>query len=88
MVAISPVEITLSQPLLEEGGDVVGDAVELLVAVCLCGLETTGDMAANEGHGHGVRWVGHGDSQGLLGLERARGEDGIGREDERTRGLS
>ena len=46
--------IHLSKLLLEEGGDVVCDTLEFLVAVSLCGLEVTCYMTPNEAHRNGV----------------------------------
>lgn len=42
--------VSLAETLLEEGRDIVGNPLELLIALGLCGLETTGYVAANEGH--------------------------------------
>lgn len=42
--------VSLAETFLEEGGDVVGDPLEFFIALCLCGFETTGYMAANKGH--------------------------------------
>lgn len=50
---LAPV-LVLLELLLEVGGDRVRYALELLVAVLLGGLETAGDMAADERHGYGV----------------------------------
>jgi hypothetical protein len=46
--------VTVAEPLLEEGSDVVDYSAKLLVAVSLGGLKTTGDMSANKGHRYGV----------------------------------
>jgi hypothetical protein len=42
--------IALAEVFFEECGDAVGYAVKLLVAFCLCSLETTGDMSPDEWH--------------------------------------
>jgi hypothetical protein len=44
----------LSQSLLEENGDSVCDSLQILVTLLLGGLETTGDMPLDEGHGYGI----------------------------------
>lgn len=46
--------VCFMEPLLEEGGDIVDYFAELLVTVRLGCPETTGDMSADKGHGHGV----------------------------------
>lgn len=62
--------VTLTQSLLEKDSDVVGDTLELLITLRLCGLETTGYMAPDEGHGNGVGPGTVGDAcHALLGLE-------------------
>jgi hypothetical protein len=47
-------ELVITKTFLEEGGDVVGDPLELLVAFSLCSLETACDMATDKGHGNGI----------------------------------
>ena len=76
--------LIVSETLLEEGGDGVCDTLELLVALCLCGLETTCNMPPNEGHRYGVGagpMVGYAACAGLVldGIE-----DSLGGEHERT----
>jgi hypothetical protein len=46
--------VSVSQALFEEGSDIVSDALKFLITICLRRLETTGHMAANEGHGNGI----------------------------------
>lgn len=46
--------VSLAQTFLEECGDVVGDTQKLLIAICLCSLETTGYVPPDEGHRDGV----------------------------------
>lgn len=46
--------VAIPQPLLEEDGDIVCDALKVLVALCLCGLEPAGDVAAHKGHRDGI----------------------------------
>lgn len=46
--------VSVTKPLLEEGGNIVDYSTELLVTVSLGSPETTGDMSADKGHGHGV----------------------------------
>lgn len=77
--------VTFAQSLLEEDSDVVGDPLQFLITLCLCGLETAGDVASDEGHGD---CVGSGTvsyaRHTLLCLHGDRGEDGIRGEDERA----
>lgn len=58
--------VAVPQTLLEEDGDIVGDALQVLVALGLCCLETPCDMAAHKGHGHGVGSTGSMDGMGRL----------------------
>ena len=82
--------LVLAQPLLEEGGYGVCDALELLVALRLGCLETTCDMSPDEGHGHGVEAGSMGGAYAAacagLGLDGI--EDGLWREYEGTWRLS
>ena len=80
--------ITLAEALFKEGGDVVGDALELLVALCLGGLEPPGYMASHERHGYGVGTGPMAAGRAGLSLERDWGEHGAWREDEGTWGPS
>ena len=77
--------VTFAQSLLEEDSDIVGDPLQLLITLCLCGLETAGDVASDEGHGD---CVGSGAVSyaryTLLCLHGDRGENGIWGEDEGT----
>jgi hypothetical protein len=77
--------VTFAQTLLKEGGDVMGYPLEFLITLRLCSLETAGYMAPNKWHGDGVRAgpMVH-CCNGLLGLERNGGQDGIWGEDEGT----
>jgi hypothetical protein len=47
-------ELIVPETFLKERGDGIGDALELLVALLLCSLETTVDVASDEGHRHGI----------------------------------
>lgn len=80
----------LAQPLLEEGRDGVGDALELLVALGLGGLEATCDMSPDEGHRDrvGTRAIGVGYAGGGARLRLDGVEDGFGGEHEGTWRLS
>ena len=46
--------LVVPEAFLEERGDGIGNALELLVAFLLCSLETTVDVASDEGHRHSV----------------------------------
>lgn len=46
--------ITISEPLLEKGGDIVSYPLKFLVALSLGSLETTSDMSPDKGHRNGV----------------------------------
>jgi hypothetical protein len=46
--------VTIAKSLFKEGGDVVYHTTQLLVTICLCGLETTSNMSPNERHGDGI----------------------------------
>jgi hypothetical protein len=46
--------LTIAKSLFKEGCDVVYHTTQLLVTICLCGLETTSDMSPNERHGNGI----------------------------------
>ena len=61
--------LSLTEPLLEEGGNVVDHTAKLLVAVGLCSLEASGDVSPDKRHGDGV---GH----GSMGGGRGAGLDG------------
>lgn len=80
--------ITLTQALFKECGDVVGDALELLVALCLGGLEPASYMASDERHGYGVGTGPMAAGRAGLGLEGDGRQHGAWGEDEGTWGPS
>jgi hypothetical protein len=46
--------VTIAKSLFKEGSDVIYHTTQLLVTICLCGLETTCDMSPNERHGDSI----------------------------------
>lgn len=73
--------VTLAEPLLEEGGDIIDYSTELLVTVCFGCLEATSDMSANKRHGYSVR------ARGMEDCGRG-GRVDVGGQDEGTWGLT
>ena len=74
--------IHVPKALLEEGGDVVGHTLELLVAFRLGGLEPARNMSPHEGHGDGVGTGAMAAGRARLGLEGNGRQDGTWGEDE------
>lgn len=76
--------LTLTEPLLEESGDVVDHTAKLLVTVGLCSLEASGNVSPDKRHGDRVRHgcIGGGGGVGLdgwAGDEAFRGRHELGR---------